>query len=113
MHEVGLMQETLRIALDHAKKVGAHRIHSITLRVGRLSGAELEPLRLAFEVVAGATMAEQASLRLQEVPVQAWCSGCTSTFQPSDYIFRCPKCGRLSSDVRQGREFELLALEVS
>ena len=113
MHEVGLMQEALRIALDHAKNAGGNRIHSMTMRVGKISGVELEPLRLAFEVVTAGTMAEQAILRLEEVPVQSWCAGCADVFQPDDCIYRCPKCGQLSSDVREGREFELLALEVS
>ena len=113
MHEVGLMQEALRIALTNAEHSGATRIHALTMRIGPLAGVEMEALRLAFEVVTQNTPADGAVLHLDEVPVTCWCIECECLFLPPESVFRCPHCHELSNDVRQGREFDLLAVEVS
>lgn len=113
MHEVGLMQEALRIALGHAVAARAARVYSLTLRIGPLSGVENDALRFAFEVVTPGSAAEGAEVILEEVPIQCWCVGCARLFQPADYVFRCPDCQQISGDVRQGREFDLLAVEIS
>ena len=113
MHEVGLMQEAVRIALTNAERSGATRIHALTLRIGPLAGVEMEALRLAFDVVTPNTPAEGAMLHLDEVSVTCWCMECECLFQPGASVFRCPRCSRLSADVRQGREFDLVAMEVT
>ncbi len=113
MHEVGLMQTALDIALEHAHREGAQRIHRITLRVGALSGTMPEALAFAFDVTTRGTPAEGARLEVERVPVVCRCSACAEEFEPPDIIFECPRCGQLSADVRQGRELELASLEVS
>lgn len=113
MHEVGLMHEALRLALDHAKRAGATHLHGLSLRVGALSGVEAEALRLAFEVVSPGTEAEGAVLVIEEVPVECWCSGCEASFLPTDSVFRCMRCQRISDDIRLGREFDLTRVEFS
>jgi hydrogenase nickel incorporation protein HypA/HybF len=113
MHEVGLMQEALRIALTHAQRSGTGRIHALTMRIGPLAGVEIEALRLAFEVVTPDTPADGAALHFDEVPVTCWCIECERIFQPAESVFRCPHCHQYSDDIRQGREFDLVAVEVS
>jgi hydrogenase nickel incorporation protein HypA/HybF len=113
MHEVGLMQEALRIALARAERSGATRVHALTMRMGSLAGVEKEALRLAFEVVSSNTPAAGAALQFEEVPVTCWCMDCDRMFQPAESVFRCPHCRQLSDDIRQGREFDLVAMEVS
>jgi len=113
MHEVGLMQEALRIGLAHAAANGAQHIHALTLRIGPLAGVEIDALRLAFEVVSTDTAADGAALHVQDVPIACWCSECACMFHPGDCVFRCPFCQRLSNDIRQGREFDVVGVEIS
>ena len=113
VHEVGLMESMLEIALEHARTRGADRIHAIALRIGRLAGVEPEALGLAFEVVTSGTSAEGARLDIESVPVVCFCYPCEKEFEPDEFIFACPLCGRFSSEVRRGRELELASLEVS
>ncbi len=113
MHEVGLMQEALRLALTHAERNGAVCVHALTMRIGPLAGVEMEALHLAFQAVTSHTAAEGAALHLEEVPVACWCAECASVFQPPNCVYCCPHCGRLTDDVRQGREFDLVAVEIS
>jgi len=113
MHEVSLMQNTLRIATERAAAEGARRIHRLTMRVGPLSGAVPEALEFAFEVLAQGTMAEGATLEVERTPIVCYCPTCRSEFQPSDFVCECPTCHQFSADVRGGRELELASLEVS
>lgn len=113
MHEVGVMQDALGLALAHADKVAARRIVAITLRIGPLAGVEPEALTFAFDVVTSGTKAAGASLQIEDVPLLCMCSGCAAAFEPQGWIFECPRCHRMSSDVRQGRELELTAVEVA
>jgi len=107
------MQEALLIALAQAERNGAARVHALTMRIGALAGVEVEALRLALQVVTADTAAEGAALHLEAVPVCCWCSECECTFRPNDSVFRCPHCHHLSDDIRQGREFDLIAVEIS
>jgi hydrogenase nickel incorporation protein HypA/HybF len=113
VHEVGVMQDALEVALEHARRQGAQRIHRITLRVGPLAGVVPESLAFAFDVVARGTIAEGARLEVQDVPVVCFCPACAEEFRPGAWFFECPRCGQATDQVRQGRELELASLEVS
>ncbi|NJN20423.1 MAG: hydrogenase maturation nickel metallochaperone HypA [Leptolyngbya sp. RL_3_1] len=113
MHEVSLMESTLEIAVRSAQQQGASRIHQLTLRVGQLSGVIPEALEFAFEVVRQGTLADQAKMVIESVPALCHCGHCDRDFQPDDYIYDCPSCHQLCSDLRQGKELELVSLEVS
>ena len=78
------------------------------------AGVEADALRFAFEIVTQETAAAGAELMVEPVAVRAYCSGCAADFAPEDaFVFSCPKCGQLSWDIRQGRELELMRIEVS
>jgi len=113
MHEVGIMENTLELALTHAQQQGATQIHHMTLRVGALSGVEPDALRFAFDVVTQGTIAAQATLIIDAIPAICYCHHCQQEFQPTDWIYECPTCNHLTSDVRQGKELELASLEIS
>ncbi len=113
MHEIGLMQETINMALDHAKNQNAHKIHSLKMRVGDLSGVIPEALQFAFDVMINDTIAQGAKLYIETIPVTCYCLNCQTNFQPDDIIYQCPHCDNLSTKILTGKELELTSLEVS
>ncbi|MGB8703097.1 MAG: hydrogenase maturation nickel metallochaperone HypA [Thermosynechococcaceae cyanobacterium] len=113
MHEVGLMENALAIALDYATREHASRIHQIALRVGDLSGVEPDALRFAFDVVAQGTIAEQAQLNIESCPTLCYCNTCQTPFRPRELGYECPTCQTWSTSILQGEELELASLEVS
>ncbi len=113
MHEVGIMENTLAIALKQAAQERAGRIHRLTMRIGPLSGVVPEALEFAFDVLTRGTIAEGATLEVQHLPIICYCSTCRLEFQPDDLFCECPQCHDPSAEVRQGRELELASLEVS
>ena len=113
MHELGLMQQAMEIAEEQLRQQGGQRIHRIAFRIGPLSGVEPDALRFAFEVSAQNTCAAGATIDIEVVLLRCWCPVCERDFQPDGFVFLCPGCERVSDDVRAGREFELVALEIS
>ena len=113
MHEVGIIQETLNLALAQAVKSGARQIHRIRMRVGAMSGVVPEALEFAFEVVRQGTMAAGARLEVDRVPASCWCAGCQIEFESPDLLFECPQCRQMGSELRKGREIELASMEIS
>lgn len=113
MHEAGLAQTALDIATERARERDATRIHALVLRVGDLSGVALEALRFALEALSAGTLADGARFEIEVVPIECRCSRCDRPFRPTDVVYACPICGAISSDVLQGHELTLHAMEVT
>ncbi len=113
MHELSIMEQTLAIALENAKRQNAQQIHQLTMKIGAMSGIVPEALEFAFDVVTTKTIAENAKLKIETVPVTCYCLNCDRSFQPADLFYTCPQCGNLSHHLLSGREIELTSLEVS
>jgi hydrogenase nickel incorporation protein HypA/HybF len=114
MHEVSLIEETLNLALEYAQRENSTRIHSLKMSIGQNSGVVPEALQFAFEVVKKGTIAENALLQIDLIPVTCYCYQCKQEFQPTDcYDYFCPDCKQISFDIIKGKEIELTSLEVS
>jgi hydrogenase nickel incorporation protein HypA/HybF len=113
VHELSLMQDTVILAVQHARQAGGTRIHRLMMRIGPLSGVVPEALEFAFEVVARGTMAEGARLEIERVPILCHCAACAREFEAADMLCECPECHQPSSEIRRGREMHLMSVEVS
>ena len=112
MHELSIMQSALSLALERARQAGAARVHTVSLRVGALSGVIPDALQYAFEALAADTMAAGAQLKIEHVPARFWCLGCLREFDSPDLLAECPACHQPSGELRAGRELELTSLEI-
>lgn len=112
MHEVSIMESTLEIALKQAEKQGATKINHFKMRIGELSGVIPEALQFAFDIVTQNTIAEGATLAIETVPVKCYCHSCHLEFTPQNWFYECPQCQQLISQILQGKEMELLSLEI-
>jgi hydrogenase nickel incorporation protein HypA/HybF len=113
MHEVGIMQNTLNLALKQAQASGATQVYELRMRIGALSGVVPDALSFAFEVLQKNTPAAEAKLEIETVPASCWCAGCQTEFPVPDLIYQCPQCHELSAELRHGLELELVSIEVS
>jgi len=107
------MEQTIAVAIDHAHRAGGTQIHGLKLRIGALSGVEPDALRFAFDVVTQGTMAQGANLDIDFLPAICYCHHCQKEFQPEAWIYACPICEKLSTDIRQGKELELTSVEIA
>lgn len=113
MHELSLMEAVRDQALAAARGQGGGRITAIHLRIGSLAGVEIEALRLAAQVVLEGCEAQGATLRITAVPARAHCGPCDRPFPVRDGVCACPVCGAISRRLLQGRELDLIALDLA
>ena len=115
MHETGIMESALAMVARHAAGHECRRVSRVVLRIGVLSGVEMEALRFAFDVVSRGTVAEGAEFEIEEVPVAVYCHACQEEFavEGGGFIFTCPACGDLCGEIRRGRELELSRIELT
>jgi hydrogenase nickel incorporation protein HypA/HybF len=112
MHEVSIMEEAVRIAVESAQAAGARRVTGLRLRIGVLSGVVPDAMRFAFDVVTRDTTAAGATLEIESVPAVAWCGNCRAEFEALDFFSECPRCRSVSDGLRRGREMEIASVEI-
>lgn len=112
MHEVAIMTEAVRLAVESAQTAGASRVTGLKLRIGALSGVVPEALEFAWEVVRRDTILATARLEIESVGAVGWCATCRAEFACTHLISECPRCHDLSGDLRRGRELEIAAVEL-
>ncbi len=111
MHELGVANEILDIALSEAERHAAKKVTSIRLRVGVLRSIEPENLSFLFEHLARGTPAEGALLEIEEEPVRVECEACGASEAPS-FAWECPRCKGSGVSVTGGDSLLVLSLDV-
>jgi len=111
VHELGVANEILEIALSEADRHAAKVVTSIRLRVGVLRSIEPENLSFLFEHLARGTPAEGALLEIVEDPVRVVCEACGVSEAPS-FTVECPRCKGAGVSVTGGDSLSVLSLDV-
>lgn len=113
VHELSIARNLVKLALKEAE-VQKKPVVAVHVRIGALSGVVDEALETAYEYACEATALAGSRLIIENVPVKIFCADCnTTTSLPGIQAFTCSKCGKTSADLREGRELDLVALEVS
>jgi len=113
MHELSLAMSMIEMAEAEAAARGA-RVTALHLKLGPLSGVVREALEFSYGIACEGTTLEGSQLVVEEVPVKIHCARCRQDeFVESIQSLRCSRCGQLSNDVIQGRELEVVALELA
>jgi len=112
MHELGITENIVNIALAKAGEAEATKITQINLVLGEMSGFVPDCIQFYFDSLSKDTMAEGAILRFESVPTQLRCRNCSATFSPQDTLWSCPECQGRSVEISKGRELYIESLEV-
>jgi len=114
MHELSIARSVVDLAVQAAQDDRATRIMRVGLRVGAFAGVDAGALDSAFTVARLGTLAEEAVLQIDTVPLICHCAGCGIDFDVDDRhgVALCPQCGAASGDIRQGMELEVSFVEV-
>jgi len=113
MHELSIALSMIDMASAEGARHAATRVNALHLKLGPLSGVVKEALTFSFEIACDGTPLERAQLVIEDVPVVIHCVRCESD-ELIDNIqdLRCPRCGELAPEIVQGRELELVSLEL-
>ncbi len=112
MHEMSIAEGLMQILEDQAKTQCYSQVKTIWLEVGPLSAVEPEALLFCFDAVARGTLAENAQLKIIELPGMAWCMQCNQSVAITQRYDACHRCGSYQLTVTQGDELRIKELEV-
>jgi hydrogenase nickel incorporation protein HypA/HybF len=112
MHELGVTENIVNIALAKAGEVQASKVIQINLVIGELSGFVPDCIQFYFDSLSKDTIAQGAVLHFESVPTELRCRDCATSFQPQDTLWSCPECQSQSVEISQGRELYIESVEV-
>ena len=112
MHEFSIASSIARqlteLAQQHHRK-----LLSATVAVGPMSTVVPELLAEAWPYVIKGTDLEGATLRIEQVPVQAQCNDCGAATEGYEPFVKCCKCGSLNLSIESGFELQILSAELA
>lgn len=110
MHEYSIVGALLEQVDEIAREKGAHKVHRLQLRIGKLAGIEVELLRTAFETFRERTICAGAELAIEEVAAKWGCPRCGGEIRPGGPL-RCAECGG-PAELQEGSEIFLDRIEM-
>jgi hydrogenase nickel incorporation protein HypA/HybF len=112
MHELSIAISIVELAEEEAERRGV-QVHVVHVKLGALSGVMKEALLSCYEMACENTPLQGSCLLVEDVPVVIFCSHCQARRPLSSLqLFCCPECGNPSSEIVQGKELEVVALEI-
>jgi hydrogenase nickel incorporation protein HypA/HybF len=115
MHEASIALSILDIVQSKCEEEGCHSVDSVRVRIGKAAGILPDSLVFAFDAAKDTTVAKNATLTIETVPVGGTCHDCKKEFTVEDtqYVFSCPLCGSKSFEITSGREMEIVDMEIN
>ena len=111
MHELSIAQSLLNIVVQEAEKHGVDRITKVGVQVGKFTHVVPHALTFCFDMVKEGTVAADAELKVEEVPMAGWCQDCQKEFVMADPTAACPQCGGNKVQLIGGRELQVAYIE--
>lgn len=112
MHELSIIASLFEIMEEKAREKDAKKITLVKLQVGALSGVVPEFLLTAFDIYKKDTLAKDAALEIEEVPLRIQCQKCGKDMIKKDFVFMCTFCGSKDLKTRSGTELLLEKMEL-
>ncbi len=112
MHELAVTESILNITLRHAETHHAIKVTDIYLVIGQWSTIIDDSIQFHWDILAENTIAQNAKLHFERIPVELFCLDCSNTYAPTDEELVCPNCGSVRIKVIKGDEFNIDAIEI-
>jgi hydrogenase nickel incorporation protein HypA/HybF len=113
MHELSIAMNILDFAEEEAERRGA-RLEAIHVKIGPLSGVVKEALLSAYDLARENTPFDACRLVVEETAIVIRCRDCGADRPAaSPQELRCSVCGATAVEVVQGKELQVVGLELT
>jgi hydrogenase nickel incorporation protein HypA/HybF len=113
MHELSIAMNIVEMAEEESQRRGGLHITAVHLRLGLLAGVVKDALLSSYEMACEDTSLKGSQLVVEEVPGVVYCPACDAQRHVrSSEWFCCSECGAIASEIVQGKELEVVSLEV-
>jgi hydrogenase nickel incorporation protein HypA/HybF len=109
---MAIAQNILDIAVAAAERGRAQKVTRVNVVAGEMRAIVPPQLAFCFGVAAENTIASEAELNLEIVPVRGRCRGCGEDFAIKDFNYICPGCGGSDIEITGGTELRVRDIEV-
>jgi hydrogenase nickel incorporation protein HypA/HybF len=113
MHELSVCESLMRQVEAIAAQHSSHSVCSITLQIGPLAGIEPHLLQQAFTLARAGSVAEQASLVIESLPIRVHCQRCDQDSEAQPNRLLCAHCGDYHTRLLSGDEMLLASVELA
>jgi hydrogenase nickel incorporation protein HypA/HybF len=114
MHELSIAMSIVEMAEEESERRGGLEITAVHLRLGVLAGVVKDALLSSYEMACEDTPLAGSKLIIDEVPGVVYCPKCEArrAVRPPEW-FCCSECGAIASEIVEGKELEVVSLEVA
>jgi hydrogenase nickel incorporation protein HypA/HybF len=116
MHEVGIASSILEACHEETARRPGAKLMGIRVRVGVLSGVDVDALQFAFECITAETEDEKVVLTAERCPRVNRCDSCGHEFTSLEYSpftdAPCPRCHATSTSFVSGDQLDIASIEV-
>lgn len=112
MHEYSIVQSLLESCEEHAKANDSTKVLKVIIKIGALSGVEVDLLQTAFDTFKEKTICDGCEFIINYQKVVILCLECNkeSTLDKNDFC--CLSCSSYSVKVIDGEDMFLMSLEM-
>ena len=111
MHELKIAEELVQIVLQVAEEEKLKKVTKVNIQFGKMIMIVPDIFHFVFESAVKGTIAKNARLSLEILPIKIACNKCKEETEMDDLFFVCPICGSNSLEVVQGRETVIESIE--
>ena len=112
MHELSVCQAMVAQVETIARTHGACGVRRVYLSIGPLSGVEPQLLAQAFPLACAGTVAQQAELNIETLPVRIHCDTCGEDTPALPNRLVCGVCSDWHTHLISGDELLLTSVEL-
>lgn len=112
MHEMTIAVSIIDIVCKKASDEKAHKINSVELEIGELSGIMIHSLEFCFEAACKNTIADGADLNIHTIKAEAFCKSCNNNFSIETDFSPCPTCDNFNFEITKGKELLIKSFNI-
>ena len=112
MHELSVCQALIDQVEAISHERAAQRVTLIRLGIGPLSGVEPRLLEQAYPIASAGTVAADAELVIDSLPLRVSCDACGQTTDALPNRLVCGTCGDWHTRLVSGDELQLTSVEL-
>ena len=114
MHELSIAYNLVEIAEQAARENHVEKVTAVHLRLGVFAGVVKDALLFGYDVATENTLLAGSELIIEDVPLIVYCAVCEAEKHlPGVQYFVCPDCQTPTTDIRQGKELEIISIEIA
>jgi hydrogenase nickel incorporation protein HypA/HybF len=111
MHELKIAEDLSVIVLDTAHDNNLSKVTRVNIIFGQMVQIVPDIFEFAFRETVRDSVAQNAELDIEIIPIKIKCKNCGSVFQVADYLFACNFCYSTDIEIIQGKEIFITSIE--